>query len=168
NNIFSHTGTPDITAFTCDISSVGLVGGTTPTATCTIDNPTLLLPTIAEYEYCSRRGICSFATGTCSCLAGWGKANCGTQSYAYAQSSNDLPGMTLTASSSSYAGSIMQLEATRSKSADFNFLECTAADTPIFTIKGSGNIQLAELVVTGGGQTIEVGGELTNMDGAIQ
>lgn len=38
-------------------------------------------PCCAEYQFCSRRGICDFETGRCDCAEGFSKANCDVSDY---------------------------------------------------------------------------------------
>lgn len=33
-------------------------------------------PCCAEYQFCSRRGLCDFTTGRCACVDGFSRANC--------------------------------------------------------------------------------------------
>lgn len=80
NNLYSLTGDPSITDFTCDTtyldSSVSCQFTDVETSylrgiSCEI---TLLIS--LEYDYCSNNGVCDFKTGTCTCNDGYGGLHC--------------------------------------------------------------------------------------------
>ncbi|CAN0170479.1 unnamed protein product [Ascophyllum nodosum] len=151
NNIFYHTGNPDLSAFTCDVSEAypaGLVD-------CNITD--VQSTNIKEYEFCARRGICEFEMGLCECLDGWTGAACSIRSYVYS-ASNALPGISLQVSGLNYSGNVFEAVTEKRSAADFNFIQCQAENTVVFEVRGDGHITFAELTVTEGPLTVKDGG----------
>ncbi|CAM9637241.1 unnamed protein product, partial [Phaeothamnion confervicola] len=158
NNLFYHTGNPDITAFTCDIS--GLTNSSDLACTITDDEA----DDIEEYDFCSRRGTCNFNTGLCGCRDGWTGANCGTESYVYT-TADALPGISLTATGEAYVGNVVELLSERASSSSFNFLSCEADGTTVFAVRGDGHLSVPDLTVIDSGIIVEDGGITIDEDG---
>lgn len=69
NNLIRHDGNPPITMFQCDNADV--TSSNTPT--CVVAEA---VPATTEYEVCSRRGMCDFTTGICTCFTGFSGSGC--------------------------------------------------------------------------------------------
>ncbi|CAM9178437.1 unnamed protein product, partial [Sphacelaria rigidula] len=151
NNLFHHTGNPDLSAFTCDVSAVDPSGS----VDCNITD--LVNTNVKEYEFCGRRGLCDFATGLCECLDGWTGGACSVESYVYS-TSNAIPGISLSASGLDYTGNVLEASTEKRAAPDFNFLQFTAENVVVFKVRGDGFIEIEELAIGEGGLSVENGG----------
>mmetsp|Transcript_37114 Transcript_37114/g.100166 ORF Transcript_37114/g.100166 Transcript_37114/m.100166 type:complete len:409 (-) Transcript_37114:25-1251(-) len=159
NNYFNHQGNPPLSSFTCDTTSARAMkfGKIVGNASCYFGD--VQNSNIREYKDCSGRGICSTASGSCSCYSGFTGSNCETAATPLSTQTNaDV--LLLHAKSSDYSGNALHVKTSRSANAAFNLLyaESNGADT--FTLKGSGDVVMAKggLTITSGGQTITAGG----------
>jgi hypothetical protein len=132
-------------------------------------------PTQREFDICSRRGLCDFASAECHCFDGYTGEACDTLSHVVVIS-NTFPSSIVTAEGPTYVGSALLVSSERSKSAAFNFLSAAANDVSLFAIGGDGSILgaaatfSANVVVAGqatfsGGVTVLGGGLLVQKGG---
>ena len=169
NNVFNHDGNPPLSAFSCDSSNVTVLPY--GDVTCHIED--VVRNGIREYKFCSGRGTCDFATGSCSCYTNFEGVACGSNVAALSSDSVEI--LLLYATESSFQNTILKLDAEANPSDSFNFLELVSgsADTAMFTIAGDGDITVANgdvkvlagelslysgLRVVDGGATITAGG----------
>jgi hypothetical protein len=101
NNLFSHSGNPPLTSFTCDISGV-LVSGASSMSCNVTDTVTT---NIKEYAFCANRGNCDFTSGVCYCIEGYTGIDCTSPSYS-ATAANALPGAHILTTGADFSGEV--------------------------------------------------------------
>ena len=119
NNIYDHYGNPPISAFTCDISKI--TAGDNPS--CVFDD--VVAVNIKEYFPCSRRGVCDYETGLCSCYSSFTGYSCGIfETEVTSSDNNDV--LLLHATNTGFDGNLLHLKASSSASDAFNFIYAEA------------------------------------------
>ena len=119
NNIYDHYGNPPISAFTCDISKI--TRGDNPS--CVFDD--VVAVNIKEYFPCSRRGVCDYETGLCSCYSSFTGYSCGIfETEVTSSDNNDV--LLLHATNTGFDGNLLHLKASSSASDAFNFIYAEA------------------------------------------
>jgi hypothetical protein len=166
NNLHSNDGNPGLSQFYCDKSRVTAASGT---ISCTLADITggTEGTTLTEYETCSSRGICDFATGICACATGYeGRACEAVSSIIENPCSN--PDLTVHASCGSFTGAALQVKSTKAKNTDFDLILASASTTNLFAVRGDGRTRIYEggLIVSEGGQTVVAGGLVVTAGGA--
>jgi hypothetical protein len=174
NNLHSHDGNPAITNFYCDTSN------TNSGVYCVFEDIVssnirgehyylfiykdhrqhivTSLTSCVEYEYCSLRGKCDFATGLCDCDSGFGGPACSNLTYTYTSGSSALPGLEVLVNEIDYVGSALQIVSKKSSASDFYFLEAIANQEQMFSVRGDGLVGIRKLLTITGGHTIAGGG----------
>lgn len=150
NNIHSHFGNPSIDDFHCDVSQVTGTG-----AYCRIND--VNTANVYEYDFCSGRGECDFDSGQCSCFDGFTGIDCSLSSY-YTSIANNLPGAHIETFGADYQGTVMNLEARKSKATDFNMISAVSGEDTIFEVRGDGRVTVDTLYIAGEGLTVDDGG----------
>ncbi|KAJ8604707.1 hypothetical protein CTAYLR_006542 [Chrysophaeum taylorii] len=161
NNFFSHTGNPEISNFTCDVSKAR--SGTGAAVHCNMTD--LVNTDIREYDYCSRRGQCDFTNGQCYCIDDYIGTACSETAYS-TSASNSIPGMEIYAAGLDYLGDLISLRTEKAAASDFNFIRVIADEEEQMAIRGDGDFSMRKLTVTDYGGVIEAGG-LTVFSGGI-
>ena len=160
NDFFSHTGAPSLSDIGCSLDDIS--SGNSPT--CTI---TEQVTGTAEYTYCSNRGLCDFKTGACSCFSNYYGTACENEG-AIATVGDDESALELISSSSTYTGSILTLQASKSSQSDYNFLRSVSNGAEVYKLTGQGIATAAGLTATLYGLSVSEGGafivKTTNAD----
>ncbi|GMH52097.1 hypothetical protein TrRE_jg12444, partial [Triparma retinervis] len=155
NNIYSHSGNPNLMDFSCDVSEVA---GTAAGAFCKLYDSKAI--NIREYLPCSGRGICDASTAQCTCSAGFDGVDCQTSStqVSTATSSDDI--LLLYSTSGGYTGNALKLKTDRAASTDFNLIYAETNSLASYQLKGNGDVLMHQggLTITAGGETITAGG----------
>ncbi len=157
NNLFNHNGNPLISEFTCDGSLA------TGSPTCTFLD--VQNSNIREWAYCSNRGTCDFATGSCSCNSGYGGAACSNSTFFHGTGVNAAPGLQVLADGDDYMGDVLQIRSAKSSSSDFYLIEAIANNERMFFVRGDGAVGFTSFI-TPGGATISSGGLMVADTGA--
>lgn len=143
NNIFSHEGNPPLTAFTCDVSDARVWSrGGSNVAACHVED--VANTDIREYQSCSGRGTCDFATGSCSCYANFEGVACDSSIATIPAEGVDV--LLLYATDNLFQNTLLKLDATANPSDSFNFLEIVSgtSEMTMFTIEGDGDVTVAK------------------------
>lgn len=155
NNVYSHTGNPAASSFSCDPedaapSDAGLSGA----VYCTF--ATLMEASTREYETCSGRGKCG-ADGVCACFEGFTGAACqDTATGLPDPGARDV--LNIESTISDFTGTLLTLETSRAASTEFKVLEVTANDVTLASMAGDGAMSLASELTVGTGMTVSAGG----------
>jgi hypothetical protein len=158
DNVHNHNGNPELTQFTCDMSSMTGTG-----KACAITDGNQAADSIAEYEFCSRRGTCNFASGECICKLGYTGIACNLRTNRVA-TSDSLPAYEIAPQGSAFTGDALKIATMRSASSAFDFIEADAGGTSMFTVRGDGLVSVQKLlagtggIVSAGGVTVTAGG----------
>ena len=119
NNIFDHYGNPPVRAFTCDTSKI--TSGDSPT--CVFDD--VVAANIKEYFPCSRRGVCDYNKGLCTCYSSFTGYSCGIfETEVTSSDDNDV--LLLHATNTGFDGNLLHLKASAAASDAFNFIYAEA------------------------------------------
>ncbi|KAA0174160.1 hypothetical protein FNF27_04381 [Cafeteria roenbergensis] len=118
---------------------------------------------VREHVMCSRRGLCDFDEGRCTCYSGFTGVAC-SQPSAATEVTNNEPALLAAATSSTYTGNVLQLQTTKRAAPDFYFLKALAAGATVFAVRGDGQAQIDKFQ-TG---TATVTGGLTITQGGLQ
>lgn len=137
NNIFSHDGTPPLSAFSCAMHQV--TSGTNPTCGWAISQSGNL-----GHALCSNRGPCDFSTGICTCTENYVGAACELISYRYLLHHNNETGKFLSLSHSTYTGDSVVVETKKGATADFKFLKTGSSTEGLTNVVGTGKFHLRE------------------------
>ena len=113
-------------------------------------------PSFREHEPCSGAGLCDFTLGTCSCLAKtYSGAACERDAGLVDAADQDAmrrsaPALTVEATPTNFAGTVLQVSSMRTLSKAFNFIECADSQSaPAFSVRGDGAISATALDVSG-------------------
>ena len=161
NNIFAHDGNPPLSSFTCDVSAASPAGMTCLFADTTTSN-------LREYEFCSGRGTCDTATGSCTCYADFSGTACEAAASTVATSAdNDV--LLLHAQLAGYAGKVLHLKTEREAADAFDLVYAQSNSAATFQMKGNGDTIMHKggLTISIGGETISAGGLTVNGGGTI-
>ncbi|KAH9136564.1 hypothetical protein AeRB84_018367, partial [Aphanomyces euteiches] len=159
NNIFSHSGNPPLTAFSCNVA--GVTSNNSPS--CSFADVVSL--NVIEHEYCSRRGICDFTTGLCTCFLAYKNSDCNQPSN-IPDNIDDHDGFLINPTGPSYIGSALHIVTAKAMATDFNMILAEASSAKVFQMDGAGNtwwysgnlrveagtlfVQAGEQIATGG------------------
>ena len=141
NNIFYHSGNPNLNVFMCNMRLV-IAANTATGVTCItrdiVNNGNLL----AEHIYCSNRGVCDFGSGKCNCYNGFSNSNCDTYQYGIRSLSSNLAYdvVNVITTTPSYTGSLLHLFSMNAGDSTFNFITVKDASKTLLTMKGDGSI----------------------------
>jgi hypothetical protein len=140
NNLFTHDGDPPLSDFTC---STTLATASSGTISCTIADVAGggAGGDIVEYETCSGRGICDYATGICACATGYEDNACSTQGSIIVNPCS-TPDLSVHASCASFTGSALHVKSTKAKATDFDLILASASTTNLFAVRGDGRLRV--------------------------
>jgi hypothetical protein len=145
NNLFQHSGNPVLSSFSCDVSAV-----TGSDIGCTITD--VVNSNIKEYEFCSRRGVCNFATGMCTCKGGYTGVACNDLDNVVV-TTDSLAGFTVNPTGAAYTGSVLHLKTAKASASSFKFLQAEAGSTEVFYVRGDGHCGTSKFIAGAGGVT---------------
>ena len=160
NNFFYHTGSPSIDNMGCSIDD--LTAGASPVCAIAVTRAGT-----KEYAYCSNRGYCDLPTGTCACHRNFYGEACGNEGTLF-QIDDAATALTLTAESSVYTGTLLQMKVNRAASSNFKFVDMLANGASKFSIDGQGELVMSGITLDKTGVTTTDGGasitKATNAD----
>ena len=108
-----------MSAFTCDTSKI--TSGDSPT--CVFDD--VVAANIKEYFPCSRRGVCDYNKGLCTCYSPFTGYSCGIfETEVTSSDDNDV--LLLHATNTGFDGNLLHLKASAAASDAFNFIYAEA------------------------------------------
>jgi hypothetical protein len=161
NNFFSHDGTVSSTDY-MGCSTDDLTQGVSPVCSIAITTPSS-----KEYAYCSYRGDCDLTKGSCKCHLNFYGVACENQG-SLRQVDDDSSALTLTAESSTYVGTLLNMKIATNPSSSFKFLDMVANGVSKFSVDGLGELGLSGITVDTTGITTTDGGasitKATNAD----
>ncbi|ETW07562.1 hypothetical protein H310_02049 [Aphanomyces invadans] len=171
NNVFSHTGNPPVASFSCNVA--GVTNAKSPT--CSIAD--VVSVNVIEHEYCSRRGICDFTTGLCTCFLDYKTSDC-SQLSNIPDNIDDHDGFLIQPIGPSYVGTALHIHTIKAMATDFQMIKIEAATQAIFYMLGNGDtfwtkgnvrvdsgtlfVQAGETIATGG-LLVQDGGSTTTL-----
>ena len=140
------------------------------------NTPTCVVAEVAaattEYEVCSRRGLCDFTTGICTCFTGFSGSGCHQDAIVTTYSDNQainlveatgaacrfreaaeaahanvvlrfLPTYTTSTLLDADTGTVMKLRTNKASATDFNFMTIQAATQELVKFRGDGNVDVS-------------------------
>jgi len=140
NNLFTHDGDPPLAAFSCN-SKLATSSSGTPSCVVADVAGGGAGGNIVEYQTCSARGICDFATGVCACATGYEDAACSTQGSIIVNPCL-TPDLSVHASCASFTGSALHVRSTKAKATDFDLILGSASTTNLFAVRGDGRLRV--------------------------
>jgi hypothetical protein len=140
NNLFTHDGDPPLAAFSCS-SKLATASSGTPSCVVADVAGGGAGGNIVEYQTCSARGICDFATGVCACATGYEDAACSTQGSIIVNPCV-TPDLSVHASCASFTGSALHVRSTKAKATDFDLILGSASTTNLFAVRGDGRLRV--------------------------
>ena len=148
NAFYQHTGAPSVEDMGC--SQDDITAGNDPTCTITVQTSGT-----KEYAYCSNRGTCDWLAGRCRCHQYFYGPTCNIQGELDLQV-HDRTAVSLSATSSSYSGILLEGHIKKDSASDFAFVEMFAGGNLRFKVDGQN-------LITGGGLKVSAG--ITALDG---
>ncbi|RHY29415.1 hypothetical protein DYB32_006086 [Aphanomyces invadans] len=134
-------------------------------------------PAAVEHEYCSRRGICDFTTGLCTCFLDYKTSDC-SQLSNIPDNIDDHDGFLIQPIGPSYVGTALHIHTIKAMATDFQMIKIEAATQAIFYMLGNGDtfwtkgnvrvdsgtlfVQAGETIATGG-LLVQDGGSTTTL-----
>ncbi|RQM20469.1 hypothetical protein B5M09_010546, partial [Aphanomyces astaci] len=171
NNVFFHTGNPPLASFSCHVA--GVTSANSPT--CSFAD--VVSTNLIEHEYCSRRGICDFTVGLCTCFLDYKTSDC-SQLSNIPDNIDDHDGFLIQPVGPSYVGIALHIQTIKAMQTDFQMIKIEAASQPLFYMLGNGDtfwtkgnvrvdtgtlfVQAGETIATGG-LAIQDGGSTTTL-----
>jgi len=160
NNFFYHEGNPLASYMGCSIDD--LTAGASPVCAVAVTQQST-----KEYLYCSNRGICDMDSGTCSCDLNFYGRNCENEG-SIVQVDDASTALQLTAESSTYVGTLLEMKVATTATANYKFINMIANGASKFSINGVGEVTLSGITVDTTGVTATDGGasitQATNSD----
>lgn len=138
NNIFSHSGNPALSSFSCDASEMTSISSSTGKHSrpyCILQDVTN--SNLREYVSCSNHGKCNQRTGICECDLGWKGNACDND-----RDDEDIE--VFAANGPSFTGSVMKLKARRQPNDAFDFVNAVTGrnEEKIFSLSGNGDVSM--------------------------
>jgi hypothetical protein len=131
NNLFSHNGDPPLSAFACNISSIGADAWA---PWCELSD--VAVGPLKEYAECSNHGVCERAAATCHCSLGFHGLACDDMTDA-----DDIA--THTAEGPFFTAAVLKVRAARDASAEYRLIEAVAGEATALALSGTGDLAVS-------------------------